>query len=166
MYKILVVGYGSNPGGIERFITNYCSQFDNKKIQVDILGNDPEPLAFENRIKAWGGRIYILNMPTIKKNPVRHFIRLKTVTRKIFPNYDCIWFNTLDLKNIELIKLAKKMQVPKIIIHSHNSKWSSKVGVIDNIRHKINKKRIIEYGTDFWACSENAKKMVISSRVI
>lgn len=67
MYKILVVGYGSNPGGIERFITNYCSQFDNKKVQVDILGNDPEPLAFENKIKAWGGKIYILNMPTIKK---------------------------------------------------------------------------------------------------
>lgn len=158
MYKILVVGYGSNPGGIERFITNYCSQFDNKKVQVDILGNDPEPLAFEDKIKAWGGKIYILNMPTIKKNPVKHFTRLENVTKKIFPNYDCIWFNTLDLKNIELIKKARKLQVPKIIIHSHNSKWSNKVSVIDNIRHEINKKRIIKYGTDFWACSESAKE--------
>lgn len=165
MYKILVVGYGSNPGGIERFITNYCSQFDNKKVQVDILGNDPEPLAFENKIKAWGGKIYILNMPTIKKNPVKHFTRLKTVTKKLFPNYDCVWFNTLDLKNIELIKLARKLQVPKIIIHSHNSKWSNKVSLIDNIRHEVNKKRIVKYGTDFWACSESAKKWLFPPKL-
>ncbi|GAA3632630.1 glycosyltransferase family 1 protein [Lactobacillus hamsteri] len=158
MYKILVVGYSNNPGGIERFITNYCSQFDNKKVQVDILGNAPEPLAFEDKIKAWGGKIYVLNMPTIKKNPVNHFVRLKAITKKIFPNYDCVWFNTLDLKNIELIKMAKKLQVPRIIIHSHNSKWSNKTNVIDNTRHKINKRRIIKYGTDFWACSESAKE--------
>lgn len=97
-------------------------------------------------------------MPTIKKNPVKHFTRLNIITRKIFPKYNCIWFNTLDLKNIELIKKAKKLQVPKIIIHSHNSKWSHKVGILDNLRHKIHKKKIIKYGTDFWACSESAKE--------
>jgi glycosyltransferase involved in cell wall biosynthesis len=58
------------------------------------------------------------------------------------------------LSDILILQFAKKQNVAKRIIHSHNSRNMSTL--INGVLHTINKKRIEKYATDFWACSQMA----------
>ena len=58
------------------------------------------------------------------------------------------------LANIDYLKYAKKYGIKHRIIHSHNSQNMDTT--LRGILHKINKNRIENYATDFWACSKDA----------
>lgn len=54
--------------------------------------------------------------------------------------------------------MAKKFEIKKRIIHSHNSQMMEK-GIKATIKKKVhffNKRRIENYATNFWACSTAA----------
>lgn len=71
-------------------------------------------------------------------------------------DYQAVWVNVCSLANIDYLKIAKKYGIKKRIIHSHNSQ-----NMDNRIRmflHMINRQRISDYATDFWACSEDAAK--------
>lgn len=58
MYKVLVFGMTENPGGVESVIINYYRNIDKNKIQFDFLCNFHEDAAYEDELKALGGKVF------------------------------------------------------------------------------------------------------------
>lgn len=159
MYRVLVMGLASTYGGIESVIKNYYDNFDYHKIHLDFICNFPQKMAYEDYfIKKYQSKVF----HTIRrgKNPIKYLKQLNWIFNEYADNYDCLWFNTSDLANIDGLKLAKKYRIKRVIIHSHNSKMIDLglKGKIKTVQHEIHKKRIYSYATDFWTCSKVAGK--------
>ncbi|AZN77304.1 glycosyltransferase family 1 protein [Lactobacillus acidophilus] len=154
MYKVLVFGMTSNPGGVETFLMSYYRKLNKQKVQFDFLCNTHEKIAYEQEIKSMGGQIFKVSMRS--KHPVKYKKELKNFFKKNAQNYDCIWVNVNSLANIDYLKFAKKYGIKRRIIHSHNSKNMD--SYFRGLLHKHNKKNISKYATDFWAASKEAAK--------
>lgn len=174
-YKVLVWGASSNPGGIENFLFNYISRFDHNKIVFDFIDQEEKDLAFKSQIIEMGGKIYPLILPSNRENIIKRHTEIQNFFRKNAQKYNCIWFNLIDLGNIDIIKAAYKFGISRIIIHAHNSlvMASGLKGKIRSIKHSWNRKFISKYGTDFWACSKaagnwffNNKKFIVVKNAI
>lgn len=93
------------------------------------------------------------NLKVYKKELKRLFVEHSA-------EWQAIWVNVCSLANIDYLKIAKQFGIKKRIIHSHNSQnMDSK---LRGILHNINKRKIKNYATDYWACSEDAAKWFYS----
>lgn len=152
MYKVLIFGMTENPGGVESVIMNYVRNFNKKLIQCDFLSNTMSKIAYEDELLRNGCKVF--HFPPRKNNPLKFRKNMDDFFRVHSSNYNCIWVNVCSLANIDYIKYAKKYGISKRIIHSHNSQnMDTKIRLC---LHKINKKKIAEYATDFWACSKGS----------
>lgn len=161
MKKILVFGITENPGGIESVIMNYYRHIDRKKIQFDFLCNT-EKVSYEKEINALGGKIYRItarsqNTKKFKKDMENFFVKHAN-------EYFAIWVNVCSLANIDYLKYAKKYGISKRIIHAHNSQNMD--SFLRGILHRFNRILIGRYATDFWTCSDEARKWFYSKKII
>lgn len=159
--RVLVFGITDNPGGVEAVIMNYYRYVDNKKIQFDFLCNT-KIVAYEDEIKELGGNIY--RIPMRSKNMTAYKTQLRHFFDSHIGVFDAIWVNVCSLANIDYLKEAKRIGIPTRIIHSHNSKnmdsWAR------GILHGLNKQRIKNYATQFWACSQEAGKWFFPNSIL
>ncbi len=73
-----------------------------------------------------------------------------------------------NLVNIDYLKLAKKYGIKRIIIHAHNTRLME-TGIKGKIRegiHQYNKKQLLRYATDFWACSQDAANWFYDKKIL
>lgn len=161
MNKILVFGMTENPGGVESVIMNYYRHIDRNKIQFDFLCNT-DKVAYEEEIKKLGGKIY--RITSRSKNIKKYKKEMNDFFKKHSKEYNTIWVNVCSLANIDYLKYAKKYGIKYRIIHSHNSQnMDSK---LRGILHKINKRKISKYATDFWSCGDEAGKWFYDDEII
>lgn len=155
MYKILTFGMTNNYGGVEAVIMNYYRRFNHQKIKMDFLCTTNK-VAYSTEIKKYNGKIYAI--PARKKNPFRYYVAINSFFKEHAQEYDCFWVNTNNLVNIDYLRLAKKYGIKKIIIHAHNSKIMEPglKGKVREFIHECNRKKIVNYATDYWACSDEA----------
>ena len=161
MQKVLVFGMTENPGGVESVIMNYYRHLNKEKYQFDFLCNT-DVVAYEEEIKKMGGEIYRITARSKNrkqyKNDMNKFFKINS------NKYAAIWVNVCSLANIDYLKYAKKYGIKKRIIHSHNSQnMDSK---LRSLLHKINKKFVHKYATDFWSCGDEAAKWFYSNKII
>lgn len=161
MRKVLVFGMTENPGGIESVIMNYYRYIDKNQIQFDFLCNCTK-IAYEEEIEELGGVIY--KITPRKKNYLRFKKELKEFMQLHAHEYYAIWVNVCSLVNIDYLIYAKKYNIPKRIIHCHNS--ANDGGKTKLLIHKYNKKRIFSYATDFWSCSEDAAPWFFDKTIV
>ena len=161
MKRILVFGMTENPGGVESFLMNYYRNIDRTKLQFDFLCNSYNPIAYEDELINLGARTFhIISRRENRKKFRKELEYLFMVHSK---EWSAIWVNVCSLANIDYLKVAKDYGIPKRIIHSHNSEnMDSK---LRGALHLINKTRISNYATDFWACSEDAAKWFYSKDI-
>lgn len=166
MYKVLVFGMTDNYGGVERVIINYYHQFDNNKIHFDFICNTPHKMAFEDQLKKQGSKVF--HLIERRKNPFKYNIQMENIFSNYGKDYDCFWCNLNNLVNVVGLKLAKKYGIPKIVVHSHNSKIMEEgfKGKIKLLIHKYNKKKICRYSTDYWACSSVAAEWLFPKKCL
>lgn len=155
--RILIYGMSELHGGVESFIYNYASNFSNE-IQVDYV-SDYKTIPFQNEFIDAGSKVF--SLPSRKKQ----YLKYKHTLNSIFEQnkYDVVWANVCSLSSIDVLSVAKKHNVSKRIVHSHNSLNMS--GLTTNILHNINKKRISKIATDFWACSSHAGEWMFPSSI-
>ena len=162
MLKVLVYGATYNPGGVERFLISYISRIASNNIRFDFVNKDKKDLAFDNIIKKLNCGVIKLDLPSRRQNIFEYNRKLDAFFEENACNYDCVWFNMIDLINIDPIIKAHKYNYKHIIVHAHNSKIMesshSLSGIRHNLQHNINKKLINKYATDFWACSSDAAR--------
>lgn len=154
MTVVLVVGMTPTPGGVEAFIRNYDSGMDHTRIRFDFLCSMKEKMAYEEEFRSEGSKVY--HITSKREDPLQYTRQLRYFFRTYANRYDVIWVNVNSLVNIDFLVYAKKYGIRKRIIHSHNS--CNMNGRLTEILHRINRKRIDHYATDFWACSEEAAR--------
>lgn len=149
--KVLFVNGGlMDCGGISSFIINYLSYFDFEKFEVDIAVHGNQIGSRDKEIERFDCNIYHLPIKSQSyhkwKGEVLKLLKLK--------KYDIIHANA-DAGNGPILKIAKKANVPIRISHSHNTQMltNNKIRIMLN---NIQKKQILKYATNFFACSQMA----------
>ena len=155
--KVLVFGLSNNVGGIETFYFEYYKNFDFSKFQIDfaVIG---KKIAFENEFLLKNSKVF--KLPSEKKHPIKYCREIKKILKN--RKYDIVHYNMLSAANILPLVIAKKMEVERIIAHSHNSNIPK--GILRKILHCINKKKIFKYANEFLACSDNAGKWLFNGK--
>ncbi|MFQ6882222.1 glycosyltransferase family 1 protein [Clostridium sp.] len=151
MIRILNVVYGMNRGGIETFIMNIYRKIDRNKIQFDFLLHTEEECDYNAEIKELGGKIFYV--PQRNKGVLNNKRALNDFF-KTHKEYNIVHQHVSSLTYIEPIIAAKRNGVPVRIIHGHNTKQTG--SSVHKYLHYINKKRISQYATDYFACSKLA----------
>ncbi|MBV3371416.1 glycosyltransferase [Catenibacterium mitsuokai] len=82
-------------------------------------------------------------------------------------HYDIIWFNACDLGNLGLLKYAYLSSPEKVIVHAHNNDFmqKGKKALFYKFMHYRNKKKVKQYATDYFACSELAGEFFFEDEV-
>jgi len=117
MIRILQVGLGPNPGGIENCIMNYCRHMNKEKFHFDFADIYGQGLAYQDEMQKLGCQIFV--MPNYKQQP---WANLWTF-HKIFSmqHYDIVHINVLSAANIIPLLAGKLFADSKLIVHCHNS---------------------------------------------
>lgn len=115
-----------NCGGAETMVMNYYRNIDRSRVQFDFLVHRSEPGAYEEEIKALGGRIYRM-LPIYPQNFVKYKKEIKKFIKE-HPEYKIIHSHMSELGYF-VFKEAKKQGVPVIICHAHNRPhgWDAKM---------------------------------------
>lgn len=156
MQKVLHIGLSYERGGIESFVMNYYRNINRSMIQFDFINPYNKPLAYEKEMLSLGGKIY--KLPDFHKNPILFRRELIRVMR----NYEIVHVHILSAANLIPLQVALKCNVKTIIAHSHNTLAE---GMIRNVLHKINYKRIRKYANVFLACSKKAGEWMFGNGI-
>ena len=105
--------------GVAAMLMNWYREIDRSKVQFDFLVCYERDKNHSQEIKKLGGRVYTL------PSPRRHPIRFISSARKVFKegNYS-IFHSHVTQYNFFFFPLARIYGVNKIILHSHNPKYS------------------------------------------
>lgn len=144
MIRIFMVGYSSNKGGVEAYISNLCGCLDRSKYEV------------------------IYSLPTMKidgktwQAPAnRHnYIKYQLFWSRFFKenHFDVLYYNACDIVSIDMLRFAKKAGIPVRIIHAHSTGVEQKLGVIHTFLEKRNHHLLKDYATHFFACAKETGK--------
>ena len=155
--RVLQIGMGPNPGGIESFIMTYFRQMRKIGIQFDFISMFPE-IAYEKEIRTLGGKVF--HTADARKHPVRFYREMMYILKK--RKYSVVHVNMLSAANIVPLMAAKRAEVPVIAAHSHNS---STPGLVRNVLHRANKGMIPRYANLYLACSGAAGQWLFSEKI-
>lgn len=154
MTNVLVTGMTTNKGGVESFIFNYVSHLADS-IQFDFWCSNTE-CAYENKLKTLGCTFH--HGEAYGNNPVTAHKDMQAFFAKHAREYAVLWSNKSMLVNIDDLRLAKQYGIPRIILHSHNSRdmFSGISGAVKAALHRLHRRPANRLATDYWACSKIA----------
>lgn len=157
MIRILHITGRMDIGGIETFLMSVYRKIDRTKIQFDFLLSEKTEHYFSDEIRSLGGRIYSVPSRRGGSNIIGN---RKALDRffKNHPEYRVIHQHVSSMSYIAPLEMAKKNNVPIRIIHSHSTKDFG--NFLNSILHKINKPRVYNLATDYFAASSLAAKFV------
>ncbi len=156
--RVLQVIGRMDRGGIETMVMNLYRNIDREKVQFDFLAHYGREAAYNDEIRALGGRIY--EMPALRDETHIYYWRIFDyikALKKFFKEHKeykvihCHMTNTASI----YMPIAKKNGVTCCISHSHSIKGKEGLlGVVTDILQKP----IYKHATDMFACSEVAKE--------
>lgn len=160
--RVLITGMTSNRGGVEAFLYNYVSYLVGT-VKFDFWCNN-ESCAFEEELRQLGcgvfhGTSYGASIRKARADMLEFF-------EEHASDYDALWCNASMLVHIDELRFAKRYDIPKIILHSHNSHdmFSGVGGLIKACLHRVNRHLAYRLATDYWACSEEAAEYFFTPR--
>lgn len=153
-------------GGIENYLTSHFEHMDMQGLDIIIVTSAKETDFFDERLNKLGIKIKeLLNEsagPFVR--PVVLFKKLNSYLEK--ESFDLIHINANNGVGLRYAKIAQKSNIPRIIVHSHNSGTGMGIGrSIKLLGHYIGKKLYMKYPTEYWACSDLAAKWLFSPTI-
>jgi glycosyltransferase involved in cell wall biosynthesis len=170
--RILQVLTIMNRGGAETMIMNYYRNIDRKKIQFDFLLHRKEKWAFDDEIKALGGKIYTMDNISLKKIPA--YLKSLDVFLKNHKEYKII-HSHINAFSVFVLKVAKKNNIPIRIAHSHTSLYNLNLNPFSKKRNSLSfaakfiaqnlfKLKIPTYSNYYFSCGEKAGKWLFGKK--
>lgn len=152
-------------GGIQSLVIDWVSRFDKEKIQVDfLLLDDGNKYELEDTLKELGCNVFKLDGIWI--NTPFDYIKYHKKANDFFKEHND--YNVVHLhsssKNYPILKYAKKYNIPKRIVHSHNVDFQT-TSKIKKIVGNVFKIPLKKYSTDFFACSVMAGEWLFGKRI-
>ena len=164
--RVLQVVGRMDRGGIETMIMNIYRNIDREKVQFDFLAHFGREAAYNNEIRAMGGRIY--EMPALRDEKHVFFWRFFSyliALNKFFrehKEYKVIHGHMTHTAALYM-PIAKKNGVTCRIVHSHSThSKEGLLGLLTTFLHKF----AMKDATDFFACSKAAQKWFFSDEII
>lgn len=138
--------------GVSSYLMGLYRNIDKEKLQFDFLVARKSSLSYEDEILSMGGKIFYMPDPLSWR-----------VYKACQYSSDFFSIHSQDYRIVHLhsptmasmtIKYAKLYGIPRIIIHSHSTQFST--NLLKNFLDLILVSNIEKYGTDFWCCSPEA----------
>lgn len=150
MIRIFMIGFSENKGGVESYISYLNDSLDHERFEV--IYSLPEMTI--------DGKVWI--RPKNRHN----YLAYKRFWHEFFKynKFDVIYYNTCDIVSVDMLKFAKRAQVPIRIIHSHNTNVQQKLRLIHKFSEKYNRKHIDNYATHLFACSDEAGEWMFGDK--
>lgn len=152
-------------GGAESMITNLISAMDKSNLQFTILVTQKESNLFDDILKE-----NQVNFKTILEKPISNPIwrtlkngqKIKKALLEL--KIDVLHINCSNASGLKYAKLAKRLGIPKVIVHSHNAKIEKDIFGLKTWFHKHWKKKYSIYPDVTIACSELAYRFMFSKK--
>ena len=154
--RVLQFSVSENIGGIETFLRNLIKQFDPEEIKFDFVTTYSSP-AFKKEFQSYGATIY--KIPKARR-VIGYISALKKIMRE--GNYDVVHVNKNSGADLIPFIVAKKMKIPVIIAHGHNTK--STVGKGADIISCINRSFMSRFFTHSFASSVEAAEWLFGKK--
>lgn len=154
VYVLFIYGDILRHGGIESFMMNYFRYIDPHVVHIDFAVQGENKGAFDDEIEKAGSHIYRLSKPG--QNPWGYRQELSEIFKS--GKYPIVHAHC-DAMNYRILRLAKECNIPVRISHSHNTKHVlSKNSLARKLYYEYSRKKIIDYATEYYACSKEAGK--------
>lgn len=153
-------------GGIQSLVIDWISRFDKNKIHVDfLLLDDGKKYELEETLKRFGCKVYKLEGIWIK-NPIDYIKQAKALDNFFNEHheYKVVHMHSSS-KNFLVLKYAKKYNIPTRIAHAHALDFQCG-SFTKKIVGNLLKPRLINYSTDYFACSKSAGKWLFGENII
>ena len=160
--KVLHIGLSPNIGGLESFVYTLYKNIDKTKFEFDFLNIYDKKLAYEDEYKKMGSKVYYAC--SRKKNPIKSFKQIKEIISK--NNFDFIHYHCMTYCWPDPIIIGCKYSKAQVIVHSHNTSFSSDSSLKEKILHKVGKIRIKKLKFLKVACGEEAGKWLFKDNFI
>lgn len=161
MIRVLQITDHLEMGGIQAFLMNLYRNINRDEVQFDFLIFRNTKQWYEDEIYELGGRIY--KAPGRKKGIIKCYKYLNEFF-KMHPEYKIIHYNASSLSFILPLKIAKKYNVNKRIIHCHSSSFMG--NNIHKYLHNLHKKQINEIANVYLSCSKPATEWMYGNTPI
>ena len=153
--RVLQVGMTRNLGGIETYLIEQFRHLDKSKIDYDFVNITGEySICYEDEILASGSKIF--KVVSRHKNPLLHYWQWFNILLQNKGVYDVIVLNTNSLEYVFPLVLGKIFGIPVRVIHSHNSGFENKQGLVRRLLVGMNKKLLAWSANLRFACSQFA----------
>ncbi len=149
--KVLQVFTILDRGGAESNLMSYYRHIDTSRVHFDFLVHRDNKGAYEEEVEQLGGNIY--RLPPIHP---KHLNKYKKAVRAFFQQYGTqyqVIHGQLSELGVFIYQEAKKIGVPVIISHAHNSKMPMDSKAIFRWWWK---KRMMQYINAYFSCGEIA----------
>ncbi len=151
MLRVLHVVTDMGRGGLETMLMNYYRNIDRTKVQFDFLTHRQKRCDYDDEIEVLGGKIYRLPRLNPWSNTyikaLQHFFAEHTEYEIVHSHIDCM--------SAIPLKAARDAGVPIRIAHSHSSNQDKNFKYFLKMYYK---RKISNYATNLYACSEAAGK--------
>lgn len=154
--RVLHIAIDTAMGGIESFLLNIYTRIDRNKINFDFIEYGDIKREFDYQYSDLGAEIYKIS--DRKKHPFLSAKQLKNVIKN--GGYSVVHIHKNSLSDISAIKICQNLNVPAVIIHSHNSSRDNKIIVM---LHKWNRFFIDMKNIHRFACSVKAAEWMYGS---
>jgi len=154
MIRVFMVGYSENKGGVEAYIKNLCEHLDRDKYEFIYTRSE----------MVIDGKKWV--RPTNRHNYIKYYTFWKKIFRE--NHFDVLYFNTCDIVSIDVLRFAKKADIPIRIIHSHSTGnqqgIEQKMNLFHQLSEKLSRKSLHKYATHMFACSQVAGDWMFDGR--
>lgn len=163
--KIFQFPIANSNGGISKYAVNNWRFLDKNKFECD-FGTVSKKLDYEQEITNSGAKVKYIscyaedNQEQFEKEFYELFLKER---------YEVVHLHTTSWKSFLVEEIAVKCNIPKIIVHAHNTSVEGVTEEEREYREKIHNLKKQEFNTslatDFWACSSDAADWLFGNQI-
>lgn len=153
--RVLQIGMTKNIGGLETYLMQQFDHLDKTKVMYDFVNiTSEDEIVFKEKIVQGGGKIY--GVRSRHSNPIRHYWQWIKLLHRIAKDYKAIVLNSNSITYVFPIFIARFFGIPMRVMHSHNSGFEQKIGLMKRLIIAMNRILLKWGATDYFACSKVA----------
>jgi len=161
--KILQFPIANTGGGVTQYVLKNWDFIDKSRFQFDFvtLSNS---IDFENRIIEQGCKVHHISY-SAEKNQEQFILEFNRILDE---EYDVIHIHTMSWKSFLVEQIAKKREIPMVIVHSHNTMVTSSDEdreLAIELHEKQKKLFNSDLATHFCACSNLAADWLFGEQI-
>lgn len=167
--KKVVVEYAEKwtSGGIESYVLNLVKRLDREKFIVRIVVAQKETDIYDEELAKYGTKVECI-LPDVYENPIARMIENRKLFVKYFSEHQCDVLHLHICQGVAMgyAKMAKKIGIPRVIAHCHNTEFGDGARTIKTLGHFCGKLVYEKYPDVLVACSDLAAKWLYTKNTV